>query len=127
MGGRGVNILTSLVAGGGGAGATSEARSMGCRAGEKRPGGGEVVLAGEAEGGGGPVGRGMLAEPKRPRLGLGMMGVPSSSKSSDEVRLWVAWVGSGWCGEEGRGVLGRREGVAAGGCLGRKKLREDWA
>ena len=80
---KGVNILTSLVAGGGGAGATSEARSMGCRAGGERPGGGAAVLAGEAEeGGGGLGGRGGLAEAKRPRLGLGVMGVPSSSKRS---------------------------------------------
>ena len=49
MGGRGENILTSLVVGGGGAGATSEARSVGGRAGRERPGGGATVLAEEAE------------------------------------------------------------------------------
>ena len=88
MGGRGENILTSLVVGGGGAGATSEARSVGGRAGRERPGGGATVLAEEAEEGvGGLGGRGELTEAKRPRLGLGVMGVPSSSKSSGEVRL----------------------------------------
>ena len=35
MGGKGENILTSLEAGGGGAGATSEARSIGDRAGSE--------------------------------------------------------------------------------------------
>ena len=37
MGGKGENILTSLEAGGGGAGAMSEARSKGARAGSERP------------------------------------------------------------------------------------------
>ena len=95
MGGRGENILTSLVVGGGSTGATSEARSVGGRAGRGRTGGGATVLAEEAEEGvGGLGGRGELTEAKRPRLGLGAIGVPSSSKSSGEVRLWVEWVRS---------------------------------
>ena len=53
MGGRGENILTSLVVGGGGAGATSEARSVGGRAGRGRTGGGATALVEEAEEGDG--------------------------------------------------------------------------
>ena len=44
-----MNILTSLVERGGGVGATSEARSVGCRAGRERPGGGAAALAGVVE------------------------------------------------------------------------------
>ena len=86
-GGRGENILTSLGVGGGGAGATSEARSVGGRAGRERPGGGAREQAGEAVGGAGEVGeREVMMDAKRPRLGLGVMGVPSSSKSAGGVR-----------------------------------------
>ena len=104
-GGRGENILTSLVVGGGGAGATSEARSVGGRAGRERPGGGAREQVGEAEGGAGEVGRcEVLMEAKRPRLGLGVMGVPSSSKSAGGVRLRLGWVNS--CGCADAGVVG---------------------
>ena len=48
----------------------------------------------------------MLTEAKRPRFGLWGIGVPSSSKRSGEVRLWVEWVGDCRCKEERGGVLG---------------------
>ena len=114
-GGRGENILTSLVVGGGGAGATNEARSVGGRAGMERPGGGARDVAGEAgEGAGELGGREVLMEAKRPRLGLGVIGVPSSSKSSGEVRLRVGWVGSCWCGGARAGALGGEVAVEGG-------------
>ena len=85
-GGRGENILTSLEVGGGGAGAMSEARSLGGRAGGGRPGGGGEEQAGEeverAAGGEGTVGE------KKVRLGLVVIGVPSSSKSIGGVGVW---------------------------------------
>ena len=68
MGGRGENICTSRLEGGGGAGATREALASGERAGAgaASPGGGEKA--------------GVEGE-KKVRLGLAVMGVPSSSSS----------------------------------------------
>ena len=85
-GGKGENILTSLEAGGGGTGATREARSSGGRAGPERlgpvrsfehasecggplvsPGGGEIVAVGVV---------------KMVRLGVVVMGVPNSSNEA---------------------------------------------
>ena len=67
MGGRGENICTRRVEGGGGEGATRETLAGGGKAGAggANPGGGEIVwLEGE----------------KNVRLGLVAIGVPSSSK-----------------------------------------------
>ena len=83
-GGKGENILTGLEAGGGGTGATREARSSGGRAGSERLGTGRSF---EHAGGCG----GLLVRPggeevvavvfvKKVRLGLMVMGVPNSSK-----------------------------------------------
>ena len=93
IGGRGENICTSRVEGGGGAGATREALSSGGRAGAggDNPGGGETVwLEGE----------------KKVRLGLVEMGVPSSSK------VWVGG-GRGAGGVRGRALV-ERAGPAGG-------------
>ena len=82
-GGKGENILTSLEAGGGGTGATREARSCGGRAGSERLGAGRSF---ECKGGCcgllvGAEGEEMVAEVvvKKVRLGLVVMGVPNSS------------------------------------------------
>ena len=84
IGGKGENILTSLEAGGGMAGATSEARSIGGRAGSESQG---VESSFDSAGGCGggvlrvrPGGERVAVEVvKKERLGLMGMGVPSSS------------------------------------------------
>ena len=63
----------------------------------------------------------MLTEAKRPRFGLWGIGVPSSSKRSGEVRLWVEWVGDCRCKEERGGVLGGGGELVVEGGRGRKK------
>ena len=88
-GGRGENILTSLEVGGGGAGAMSEARSLGGRAGGGRPGGGGEEQAGEeVERAAGGEGTEVTVGEKKVRLGLVVIGVPSSSKSAGGVGVW---------------------------------------
>ena len=64
----------------------------------------------------------MLTEAKRPRFGLWGIGVPSSSKRSGEVRLWVEWVGDCRCEEERGGVLGGGGELVVECGRGRKKL-----